>query len=545
MSHHRQPYLIAENLSYTVESMRTLFQGIDLSISVDDRIALVGPNGVGKSTLLKLLVGEIPPTQGTVSHSGSMYYLPQISTIRASIQAESILDFLNNISNEWWEIEQILETTFNTALDLSLPVQSLSGGELTQLFLAVGLSRSPNFFFLDEPTNHLDYLALEALRQALCQFQGAFVIVSHKPFFLDQVAETTWELTPTGLNLYGGNFSYYREQKRLEDAARVRAHERARQALKHTKASALSEQKRAAQSRRSGRQKALNGGIPRIVAGNLQRSAENVAGKLKVKHEKAIAAATEKVAETKVRTHKATSIHLGENSQKHRNLIEIDNANLWVEDRLLLRDIELRISSRDRIVVAGLNGSGKSCLAKAILGLDSTSVILQGGNVQRAAMKAVFLDQNYEYVDRTQTVLQNMQEANPALNYQLLRQQLGHFLFLNDDVHKLASALSGGELVRLAIAMITISEIDFLILDEPVNNLDMITVDQLVKALNEYQQALWIISHDLDFLSRINITHSFRLKNQTLQPTAYLPSEKLHYYRELLDENSPAYINPK
>ncbi|MDJ0702435.1 MAG: ATP-binding cassette domain-containing protein [Leptolyngbyaceae cyanobacterium MO_188.B28] len=535
MSHPQKPYLIAENLSYTLDSGRTLFQGIYLSLAADDRIALVGSNGVGKSTLLKMLVGQIQPTQGSVTCHGSTYYLPQISAIRATIQSESILDFLNAISNEWWEIEQMFETMFSLTLDLSLPMQTLSGGELSKLLLAVGLSRSPDLLFLDEPTNHLDYWALEDLRQILCQFQGAFVIVSHKPFFLDQVAKTTWELTPAGLQVYGGNFSYYRQQKQLEEAAKVKAHETARKELKRTKATALNEQKRAHQSRRNGRRKALRGGMPPIVAGNLQRQAEAAAGKLKIKHDKAIAAATQKVAETKIRTYKATSIQLEENSQKHRDLIEINHANLWVGDRLLLKDIELRVSSCDRIAVAGINGSGKSCLAKAILGLESTSAFFQGGEVRRADMQTVYLDQSYGCVDRTQTVLQNMQRANPALNYQLLRQQLGHFLFFNDDVYKVASVLSGGELVRLAMAMITIAEIDLLILDEPTNNLDITTVDQMVNALNDYQSALWVISHDLDFLSRINITGSFRLKRQTLQQTAYLPSQRSRYHSNLLE----------
>lgn len=536
MSNQRQPYLIAENLSYELDSTQTLFQGIHLSLSAGDRIALVGSNGVGKSTLLKILAGQIQPTQGTVAHHGSTYYLPQISTIRDSIQVKSVFNFLTSISNEWWEIEQILETRFSTTLDLSLPMQNLSGGELTKLFLVIGLSRSPDLLLLDEPTNHLDYLALEELRQFFCQFQGAFVIASHKPFFLDQVVNTTWELTPSGLQVYGGNFSLYREQKQVEHEAKIRSHETARKELKRTKAAALREQERAAQSSRSGRRRELGGDLPRIVAGAWKREAEVTAAALKVKHDKAIATATQKVAETKVKTHKATSIQLEEKSQKHRNLIEINNVNLWVDNRLLLKDIQLHLSSGDRIAVAGINGSGKSCLVKAILGIESTPAFLQGGNVQLADMRTVYLDQSYEFVDRTQTVLENMQRANPALSYQLLRQQLGHFLFFNNNVHKSASVLSGGELARLAIAMITIAELDLLILDEPTNNLDTETVDQMVEALNEYQGALWVISHDLDFLSRINIARSFQLKHQTLQQTIYLPSEQLHYYNELLKQ---------
>ena len=532
MSNLRQPDLRAENLSYRLVSTRTLFQNIHLSLSVDDRIALVGTNGVGKSTLLKLLAGQLQPTQGSVICAGSSYYLPQISTIQSTIRAKSVFEFLNIVSNDWWEIERTLETKFNTTLDLALPLLNLSGGELTKLFLAIALSQSPDFLLLDEPTNHLDYVALEELRQFLCQFQGGFVIVSHKPFFLDQVTHTTWELTSESLQVYGGNFSFYREQKQLEQAAKVRSHETARKDLKRAKASAQREQERAAQSHRHGRQNA--GSLPRIVAGKLKRQAEATAGSQKVKTDQAIAAATQKVAETKVKTYKATSIQLEERSHKHRTLIEINDAALWVDNRLLLKEIQIQVSSRDRISIAGVNGSGKSCFIRAILG--SKSAYLQGGSIQVAEMQSMYLDQTYELVDRTQTVLENMHRANSALDYQRLRQQLGHFLFFNDEVHKSASLLSGGELARLAIAMITISELDLLILDEPTNNLDIDTVDQMVEALNDYRGALWVISHDLDFLSRIGITRSFQLKWQTLQPMIQLPSENTDYYTELIGD---------
>lgn len=530
----RQPYLTAENLGYELESTRTLFQAIHLSLTTRDRIALVGANGVGKTTLLKILAGQLQPNQGTVTCNGAITYLPQISTIRDAIQSESILDFISAISSEWWEIVHRLETQFQTILDLSLPMTSLSGGELTKLLLTIQFARSPDLLLLDEPTNHLDYLGLEQLRQALIQFPGAFVIVSHKPHFLDAVTTTTWELTPTGLQIYGGNFSHYREQQHLEAEAKQRSHDVARKELKRVKATALREQERAARSRRMGREKADS--MPPIVAGTLKRQAEATAGSLKVKHDKAIAAATQKVVETKIRTHKATSIQLEEKSHKKRNLIRIDQADLWLADRLLIQTIDLHLSSGDRVALAGPNGAGKSCLVQAILGLETTPAQLQGGEVQRATMQTVYLDQNYAFVDRRQTVLGNMQRINPALNYQQLRQQLGHFLFFGDAAHQPAAGLSGGELARLAIAMITIAEIDLLILDEPTNNLDITTVDHMVTALNDYQGALWVISHDLDFLSRIQITRSLHLHQQTLRPTVHLPSERSDYYQELLGQ---------
>ncbi|MBD2560403.1 MULTISPECIES: ribosomal protection-like ABC-F family protein [Nostoc] len=531
----KKSILLADNLAYELSLDRTLFQKIQVSIEAGDRIALVGRNGVGKSTLLKIIAGQISPSIGSVWSNGVVYYLPQISTIRQEITTDTVLNFLISTSDEWWKIEEILQTQFDTNLDLSLPVTNLSGGELTKLFLAIGLAQEPNLLLLDEPTNHMDLQALESLRQFLQNFTGAFVIVSHKPFFLDQVTQVTWELTPVGIKVYGGNFSQYREQKEIELEAALRSHEAATKELKRTQATAMQEQQRAAQSSRNGRAKFLNGSIDRMAAGLIKTKAEVSTGTAKKKHEAAVAKANQKVAETKAKTNKVTSIQLEEKNQKRRNLINIQGANLRISERLLIQNIQLHVSSGDRIAIIGANGSGKSSLVKAILGMENQTAVLDSGEVLLApTIKAVYLDQTYELVNRRYTLLENMQAVNPNLSYQLLRQQLGHFLFKYDDVHENASVLSGGELARLAIAMISISEIDLLILDEPTNNLDIETVEQMVIGINDYQGALWVISHDLDFLSRINITQSFKLKEQALQMTTYLPSRPEQYYRDLL-----------
>ena len=532
----QQPYVLADSLTYELPPDRTLFKNVQLSLAADERVALVGANGVGKSTLLQILAGQIEPSAGSVWRNASIYYLPQISTIRQQIKADTVQNFLFSISDEWWKISDILETQFNTMLDFSLSIASLSGGELTKLFLAIGLSQQPNVLLLDEPTNHMDYLALEELSQFLKQFDGAFVIVSHKPFFLDRVVDTTWELTPNGVSVYGGNFSLYREQKQAELEARLRSHEVAKKELKRAKTAAMQEQQRAAQSRRNGRQKFLSGSIDKMAAGGLRRKAEVTAGKLKQKHEAAISDADQKVVETKVRTNKATSIQLEQTSQKHKNLIQIQGANLWVANRLLIENIKFHLASGERVAIAGANGSGKSSLAKAILNREGTHAFLESGEVSVSpTMNVVYLDQTYELVNRDFTIVENIQAANPGLEYQLIRQQLGHFLFFNDDVYKSASVLSGGELARLALAMLGISKIDLLILDEPTNNLDIPTVEQMVQAVNEYHGGLWVISHDLDFLSRIQITDSYCLRDQMLQRTNYLPDETAEYYEELVN----------
>ena len=418
----KKSILLAENLAYELSATKSLFKNVQVNIGEGDRprIALVGSNGVGKSTLLKILAGQLNPTTGSVTRNGTVYYLPQISTIKQNIKADTVLDFLSSVSEEWWKIEEILQAQFSTTLNLSLPLFNLSGGELTKLFLAIGLSFEPQVLLLDEPTNHMDLMALESLRAFLNDFEGAFVIVSHKPFFLDQVTDITWQLTPEGVKVYGGNFSLYREQKEIELEARLRSHEVARKELKRAKTTALQEQQRAAQSSRNGRAEVLKGSVDRKAAELIKSKAEASAGTAKKKHEAAVANATQQVTQTKVRTTKATSIQLEQTSQKRRNLIDIQGANLWVAQNLLVKNIQLHISSGDRIAIAGANGSGKSSLVKAILHRDSTTAILESGEILLApTMQAVYLDQTYELVNREQTILENMQAAN--LNLTVLR----------------------------------------------------------------------------------------------------------------------------
>lgn len=244
----QQPYLTADGLACEFPPDRTLVKSVQVTVQASDRIALVGANGVGKSTLLKILAGQLQPASGQVQQHGSLYYLPQVSATRQQIIGKTVLEVLAETAEEWWTVQALLETQFHARLDLDLPVQQLSGGELTRLLLAIAFAQNPDVLLLDEPTNHLDYRALEDLQRSLHQFIGAFGLVSHRPMFLDRVVDSVWELTSEGLNVYGGNFSAYREQKQIKREAQQRSHDAARKALKQAKASALREQQRAAQS---------------------------------------------------------------------------------------------------------------------------------------------------------------------------------------------------------------------------------------------------------------------------------------------------------
>ena len=178
----RQSLLSAYDVTYEFAVGKTLFSGINAGINQGDKIALIGANGIGKSTLLKILAGQIQPSSGSVVSHSCIYYLPQISTIDRENKDITVLDFICSLSEEWWQITNILESRLDSKIDFSVPIGSLSGGEITKLFLAIGLCREPNVLLLEEPTNHLDFLALENLSHFLNEFSGAFVIISHKPF---------------------------------------------------------------------------------------------------------------------------------------------------------------------------------------------------------------------------------------------------------------------------------------------------------------------------------------------------------------------------
>ena len=535
----KKSLLSSDNISYKLSSGRTLFQGINIGVNDGDRIALVGPNGIGKSTLLKILSNQLIPTLGNFNCNCNIYYLPQISTILQNNKEDTIYEYLSSLLDEWWEITNILEIQLGTSLELSVPIKDLSGGEITKLFLAIGIYKQANLLLLDEPTNHLDFLSLEFLVQFLNDFNGSYVIVSHKPFFLDKVVNTIWELTSNGINIYGGNFSFYKKQKEIELQNALRTRELAKKELERARESAVREEKRAARSQREGKITASKGGMGKGERKGFASLASASAGSASKKHSASVDKAMEKLETSKVKIKKVTNIILNTTSNKKgKNLIDIEAANLKIGEVIFLNDINFHVSLGDRISISGANGSGKSSLIRAILsslnGEQSNFVIEEGKMYISPNMNVVYLDQKYSLIDKEKTILENMHQANKELDYELLRQQLGNFLFKNDEVNKKASVLSGGELARLSLAIISISEIDLLILDEPTNNLDIETVEQIVDVLEEYEGAILVVSHDLEFLSKINIKKSFIIKEKRLLITKHLPKEMDDYYQELL-----------
>lgn len=527
--------LRAEQLAYELPT-RSLFSQVQLTLRSPDRVALVGPNGAGKSTLLKVLAGQMAPSQGSVEWYGSVYYVPQVDTLALPDPMPSVLEFVAGQREDWWVVQQTLEETLSTGLDWSLPLDCLSGGERLKLHLAIALAAQPDGLLLDEPTNHLDLATLEVLRRAIAQFPGAVLLVSHNPLFLDQTVSQVWELQPTGLQRYSGTYSDYRAQKATEHQAALRTHETARKELQRATTSALKEQQRAAQASRQGQQQFLKGSMDRCMRGGFANWASGSSGRASQRHAAAVTEAQQQVASTKVFVPKATSVQLQAVSPKRRQLLHLEGGRLHVGDRLLLRDLRLQCQTGDRLMLSGANGTGKSTLVQALrsrfAGEPALELQAEILTVSPAA-SVVYLDQHYGFVDRQKTLLENLQGVNPSLSYQQVRQQLGHFLFWGDRVHQRGGDLSGGELARLAIAMISVAAIDLLILDEPTNNLDAETVDQMVESLNRFGGALWVISHNLDFLCRLRLTQVLHLQGQRIQALGPAPGDAAALYDQL------------
>lgn len=527
----------AQNISYEVEN-NSILEDVSVSLGGNEQIGLVGPNGSGKSTLMKIMAGIIRPTKGEIIRSGRNYYVPQLD-LPLFKSDMSILEYLSAIHEEWWDITDLLERKFGLRdVNIEQTLATLSGGELIKLHLAIALTLNPDVLFLDEPTNHLDLPSIEMLIEFLHEYDGAFIVVSHDPFFLDQVTSTTWEIEGKKVNRFGGNYTNYREQKAAMLEGRARQHETAKKELEKTKKAIQREQERAGKSRRTG--KALKGdrSMSAVEKGFFKNKASATAGKNKVKLEESEADATERIKATKATHRRKAHVTLEtESGSKGRTLSRTRNFNVSLQDgRKLVENAEITISYGDRIVLTGRNGAGKTMFTKALLG-DTSALSVEGDNYLAPDSRIVYLSQKYEIVDPELSLVENMEKINTDLSYEQIRKLLGNFLFFNEeDIRKKAKVLSGGEVARLAFAMITASPVDLLVLDEPTNNLDIDTVDSIVDALEDFPGAIVVISHNIDFLSRIGVDQAYVINSKKIKRLGAIPEDEDEFYDELMSE---------
>lgn len=492
---------------------RDIFADCSFKISAGDRIGLVGPNGSGKTSLLRLIAGEARPTEGSINRARGLKigYVPQqpqlsvgltvyneVSQVFAELRAleDALLvaaEELAGAGENAGEVQRRYEAlsqrfeheggyTYEAEIRRTLqglgvlsslwsqPVEGLSGGERSRVALARALLEQPDLLLLDEPTNHLDLVGITWLENLLKGWRGAFLVVSHDRYFLDQVVNQVWETTGLGLEFYPGA---YREFEQLREERRRRLetdYEEQREFIE--------------------RQEEL---IRRYEKGQRAKWAKGLEKRLQ--HIERIDAP---------RKQATVKLDLGRALRSGRAVLTLDDvaiAHPGEPERVLMRlPQKLEIERQARIAIVGSNGCGKTTLLRTIVGEEQPAAgrIVRGYNVQLA-----YYRQGIEHLDESATVLEELlRSRNVAVPE--ARNLLARYLFRGDDIEKRVGMLSGGERSRLALAKLSVSSANFLLLDEPTNHLDIPSREALEQVLTAYGGTVLVVSHDRRFIDTVS-----------------------------------------
>ncbi|TGZ13937.1 ABC transporter [Streptomyces sp. S816] len=511
------------SLSFAWPDGTTVFDGLDVSFG-PGRTGLVGVNGSGKSTLLKLMAGELAPADGTVKVMGEVGYLPQNVTLDTTLRVDRALGIaeqraalhaieagdvserhFETVGDDWDVEERALVTLGELGLGhigLDRTVGEVSGGESVLLRLAALLLRRPDVLLLDEPTNNLDLYARRRLHQAVAAWPGVLVVVSHDRELLDLVDQIA-ELRAGEVAWYGGNFSAYEEALSVEQEAAERMVRAAEADVRKQKRELSDAQIKLARRKRYGQKMYDSKREPKIVMGARKRAAQESAGKHRIMHEERLAEAKERLddAVDAVRDEDEIRVDLPYTAvPPGRQVLTLENLAMAYGARI---EGILDLRGPERIALVGRNGAGKTTLLRTVAGELAP---VEGSATAHVPLR--FLPQRLDVLDDELTVAQNVARFAPGATNNRVRARLARFLFRGARADQRAATLSGGERFRAALAALMLAEPapQLLLLDEPTNNLDLASVRQLTSALDSYEGALLVASHDLPFLESIGIT---------------------------------------
>ena len=542
---------IIKDLSYIHADKEILFSHLHLSINSEDKIALTGNNGCGKSTLMRILAGDLSPSSGTVLRPEHLYYVPQhfgqydrqtiaqalgishkLSALHAILSGDATEAHFNTLNDDW-TVEERAQAALDSwglgGIPLSRPMEGLSGGEKTRIFLAGMELHNPTAILLDEPTNHLDADGRERLHNLLRRTSATVLVISHDRTLLN-LLPAICELSSQGLTYYSGNYDFYKEQKTLQQNALTQQLEEKQKALRLARKVAREVEERKAKQNVRGEKASIKKGIPRILMGGLKNNAENSSSRLISIHaEKAEKLQTEmagiksSLSQTdKLKTDfNASHLHTGKILVTARDInfhypnhtaspaetphTETTAKSLWASP------LTFQLRSGDRLSLKGKNGSGKTTLLKLIMGeLHPTD-----GVMERAGFTSVYLDQEYSLVRNERSVLQQAEAFNHRhLPEHEVKTILNRYLFPRDVWNKPCSKLSGGEKMRLSFCCLMIADNtpDMFILDEPTNNLDIESIEIITATIRDYAGTVIAISHDREFLKDTGIEREILLE---------------------------------
>src|SRR5882757_2619591 len=489
---------------------RTIVRNATWHIQPNERIGLIGYNGTGKSTLLKLFAGDYLPSEGTVerSRSTTIGYLHQdllsfdtngsilevaMTAFERVLQLEKEIDELgkriekdhenNDLLIRYTDAlhemdtldgysfhnrtEEILQGLGFANSDLTRPFREFSGGWRMRVLLAKMILQNPDLLLLDEPTNHMDLPSIEWLEKYLQHYQGSVVIVSHDKYFLDRMVNKIVEVYQKELHIYKGNYSYYETEKALRIELQQQAFANQQDYIRQQER--FIERFRAKASKAAAAQSAMKrlDKIDRIEDMEIERP--NI------------------------------KINFRVDKTPGRVLATLKHATKKFGALTIIEDASVEIDRGDKIALIGANGKGKSTLLRIIGGTEP----FQGERVWGHNVDESFYAQHQlEALNVNNNLLEEMQLCGSQKTELELRVLLGCFLFSGDDVEKKIKVLSGGEKARVALAKTIVSKANFLLLDEPTNHLDMHSCDLLIEALNRYEGSFLLVSHDRYFISK-------------------------------------------
>lgn len=489
---------------------RTIVRNATWHIQPNERIGLIGYNGTGKSTLLKLFAGDYSPSEGTVerSRSTTIGYLHQdllsfdtngsilevaMTAFGRVLQLEKEIEelgkrleqntedeaLLHQYSDALHEMdtldgysihhktEEILQGLGFSNADLQRPFREFSGGWRMRVLLAKMILQRPDLLLLDEPTNHMDLPSIEWLEKYLQHYPGAVVIVSHDKYFLDRMVTKIVELYQKELHVYNGNYSYYETEKAMRVELQQRAFENQQDYIRQQER--FIERFRAKATKAAAAQSAMKRleKVERIE--NVEIERPNI------------------------------KINFRVDKTPGRVLATLKHATKKFGNLTIVQDASVEIDRGDKIALIGANGKGKSTLLRIIAGTEP----FQGERVWGHNVDESFYAQHQlESLDVNNTLLEEMQLCGSQKTDLELRVLLGCFLFSGDDVEKKIKVLSGGEKARVALAKTIVSKANFLLLDEPTNHLDLHSCELLIDALNKYEGSFLLVSHDRYFISK-------------------------------------------
>jgi len=508
----------------------TLFSDLSLALG-RERTGVVGRNGVGKTTLLRLIAGLTAPAEGAVLHGGRIGFLeqavgpPEDTTVAEALGVAGGLAIVagvlagegsaDDLAEADWTLEDRIATALAevglSGLDTARLSGSLSGGEQTRLGLAALLLDQPDLLVLDEPTNHLDREGRAIVAGVLERWKGGAIVVSHDRGLLRRMDRIV-ELSSLGAATYGGGYDLYADRKAVERAAAGHRLEAAEREAGRVAREAQRAVEKKARRDKAGRAFAARKSEPKILLGAMAERAENSGARENRLAERRAAAAGAVLSEARERVEPVRTLAIPlptTGLAAGRTVLALDAATWDAPDgRRIVGSVSLKLTGPERVAVTGPNGAGKTTLLRLMAGdLEPT-----GGQIERPA-SAAFLDQGTALLRPEETLIEAYRRLNPEGTSHQAQAALARFLFRNTAARRVVGTLSGGERLRAALACVMTGARppQLLILDEPTNHLDLDSIAAVETALAAWDGALVVVSHDADFLAAVNVGRTLTL----------------------------------